>query len=97
MGAERSRLRPPCCGRVSHTLSNPSEPASLLPGNVRSGLIVERCVGIVSSVRLPVDTEQLQFPPLLPATKIKGVSHVELGWETVKRDDNNAQTLDWCK
>lgn len=69
----------------------------MLPGNVGSGLIAECCAGIVSSVRLPVDTQQLQFPPLLPAAKIKGVSHVKLGWEAVKRGDNNAQTLDWCK
>lgn len=58
---------------------------------------MESCVEIVSSVRLPVDTEQLQSPLLLPTTKIRGVSHVELGYETVRRDDNNAQTLVWCK
>lgn len=76
----------------------------MLPVDVGSRLIAECCAGIVSSVRLPVDTKQLQFPPLLPAAKIRGVSHVKLCWETVKlcwetvkRDDNNAQTLDWCK
>lgn len=57
---------------------------------------MESCVGIVSSVRLPGNTQQLQSPQLLPATKIRGVSHVELtgSYETVRRDDNNAQTLD---
>lgn len=86
-----------CWGKASHTLSNLLEPAGLLPVDVGSRLIAECCAGIVSSVRLPVDTKQLQFPPLLPAAKIRGVSHVKLCWETVKRDDNNAQTLDWCK
>lgn len=55
-----------------------SEAASSLPGNERSQLIAEPCVGIVPSVRLPGDTQQLQSPLLLPATKIRGVSHVEL-------------------
>lgn len=46
--AEESSLRPPGAAMtVSHTLSNLSELASSLPGNVRSRLIAESCVGIV--------------------------------------------------
>lgn len=46
--AEESSLRPPGAAMTfSHTLSNLSELASLLPGNARSQLIAESCVGIV--------------------------------------------------